>query len=1029
MIPRRLKMTAFGPYKETIDLDFDDLGDHRLFLITGPTGAGKSSIFEGIYFALYGQVSEPGRSARSVRSDFTEDSALETQVDYTFDVGQKTYRILRKPTQMVPFKTREGFKSQSAQVELYLGPDQAPITGLKEAQDHIDGIIGLDADQFKKIVMLPQGAFEDFLLAPTDEKRTILRHIFATEAYAQVQVLAKAQTKEIDRAYQEASRDFDFLWDQVSHHTKSEDVKTQGDRYAALHLHLGEEGKRIQKIKQAYGQAQALEAQARQDLQNLEDHNRRVEDLEKTRTQWQALQEKEEVMQALAQQRDLGLKAKALVGPEGLFRQAQDRMDRAEDALDEAQLAYRLQKRAKVLGRREVTSCRQDLAAWEDKAQSLEAKKALLAQVEAYGETKEAYAETSQALSQGEDQTRATRLALAQDQEARRSLAQSLVTYEERAQDLGRVLGQEVDARHAVDRVQDLVAKAKAYTKEEDLLEDLAQDLATAQASQNQAAIYLTHAQTLQWENQAATLAQGLEEGQACPVCGSLHHPHIQTFPADQVPDLAQAQDRVTQAQKDLLEAQAAFEGQKAKQASLAQELQSCGYTLGKGEDLLVQVEGDLQAKVQDLASLQAQVAIKQKVSAVVQALRQADRILTARQEDRQASLAPLEKVQDRLAFTLEQMADTMAGLEKDLPDPIPLASDLAADIGGLEKGLDMRRKALAEAEAKLSQEVLLYAGAKADLVNAGKHFGEEKTQTERAEKAFRHALALDFPQEEKYDLAKTYIPSLDLWEKALGDYRTDKEVLSRSLKVMEASLTTTEMQDIQLSKDVLEAAKAKSQDLQADLVSRRIVQVTNSKLHRRLMDILAQSQTLEKAYEATKHLADILNGQNDSRMDFETYVLLTYFEAVIDQANLRLSQMTYGRYSFVRKEEVGDKRRSQGLDLAMMDIYTGKGREVSTLSGGERFKAALALALGLADVVGEASGGVELSTIFIDEGFGTLDESSLDQTLESLFALQDHGRLVGIISHVAELKDRIEAQIQVATGPEGSQATFVISS
>lgn len=1029
MIPRQLTMTAFGPYKESMTLDFDLLEDHRLFLITGPTGAGKSTIFEGLYFALYGQVSDPSRPAKSVRSDFTDDPFLETQVDFRFDVGPKTYRIRRRPAQDVPYKTKQGLQHQSAQVELYLSPDQPPLTNHKEVQAMIEAIIGLDGDQFKKIVMLPQGAFEDFLLAKSDEKRDILRHLFATEIYARLQAKAKAESQEIYRAYADAARDFDLLWAQVAAEDAQEDLTNQAQRLAYLLATIRQAGRTIQTEKAGLAAARRQEKALRADLQAIQAHNEGLRKLKASQSRRQALESQAPAMAALAEQLAAGQKAQALASVEENLVESRQSFVESEAALDEVQEAFRLRKRDRTLARREAKKTQEALAQCREAYRELPQKKDLLTNLQAYDHHAQVLSRLAREIQKGEEGLAQFQARIAADQAALARTIDHITAYQGQARHLAKALQAQAAADHAQKDLDDKQKLAASYLEALADCHTLQAQAKSSNEAQKNADHALAEARRRIRENQAAHLAQSLQAGHACPVCGSLDHPQPQAMGQDPLPDIKAVEAHAQATRLQAQEAQGAYRAQEATLKGLGQRLLDPPFALDALDDP-VHALADLRQQAQESwRRSQQDLAQAQRADRVVASLRRAQGLLQHRLDDNRHTLAPLAQAQQERRYQNQQVAADQKALAAKLPEDLPDIQALSQDIADLEARLPQQEAEAQVAEAALTQAKVAYAAARSDLVHGGSRFHRNQARYDKAKAHLQAEVASQFSDFRAYEEAKAHLPELDTWRQKLAAYDKEKEVLDQHIQDLKKDLADDTFKEDAGLTQALADANRQIQACQQSLAEARVAQVQRCRLYHKLSDRAKTCQDREAAYAISKEMDLLLNGKNEARMDFETYVLSSYFEAVLGEANQRLGQMTNGRYTFTRKEGVGDRRSSQGLDIQMHDVYTGKDREASSLSGGERFKAALALALGLADVVGQASGGVELSTIFIDEGFGSLDEVSLEQTLDSLYALQDGGRLVGIISHVGELKERIQAQIQVTTGPEGSRAKFVISS
>ena len=526
-------------------------------------------------------------------------------------------------------------------------------------------------------------------------------------------------------------------------------------------------------------------------------------------------------------------------------------------------------------------------------------------------------------------------------------------------------------------------------------------------------------------------LAQELEDGAPCPVCGAVHHPTPAVVPGAQDDEAACAKVR-DQAQGVAANAGAALAQQDKRIAEAWAELQE---TIPQ----LTQPEAVPHYAKQLQESGTAHNHQRKEAQAALQQIAKELAGLAAVEKELEAQKAALNTLreqctrfvaeQSRWQTTRDSKADAVAAKEKQFgftADADPAA--LTREIDAISARHQAAKQALETAQRAHEQAQLAQVRAASAQLQAEARLEELRRSADDHARAFAQARDAIFATEADYLSAKEDIPHAALLQQEIDAF---SEALTRATTLHED--LAQRLQDDRTLHD-LEAGEARRKEAEQRLNAAKDVLAahktrcaSNRALIAQIAQLLDAFKEMEARYALLGKLRDVLDGKNHFNMRLETFAQAYYFEQMLIGANVRLARMTHGRYSFRRKEMVSDARRQAGLDLDVMDQYTGRARDVSTLSGGESFKASLSLALGLADVVTNESGGVELSTIFIDEGFGTLDEESLDDTVETLISLQDSGRLVGVISHVAELKERIPAHLVVESGSGGSQAHFEV--
>lgn len=1035
MRPITLTLSAFGPYAGETTLDFSELGAERLFVITGPTGSGKTTVFEAILYALYGKLSKKGMDPASLRCDFLKpDDDRITFVDFTFEISGKRFHIHRQPKQSVAKKRGSGRRElgQEALLECVGHEDFLPLTKIGEVDRKIIDLVGLDEEQFKKIVMLPQGAFQEFLVSSTKDKIELLRQIFDTSLYDLALQRIKSRVSDVTGAYAELKADYrsktallrfeEFI---AFGEQPSQDVLAQMDALAQA------DEARQERLQQDVDDANAIYLAALEALNREAQHNADV-------CKWQ--QAEAELTALRARQPEIA----ALSGQVRAADQARSLADKETRAAEERRLLHQ-QEETLALARQQA----------QNAAQQFNAAAQHLAQAEQQKQHADLAHDTLPELTTKRDKMNeyvADRAALQQAAQALASAERALATLAQNEQRAEAALqtaeaAQEKKQRLQQDQAQQetAIVKLDALLAEErrqyQLLKrfiDLRQERPKLAAAQEKAAALLqaaekrlAEARAVNRQQLAATLAQELEDGAPCPVCGAVHHPAPAVVPGAQDDEAACAKVR-DQAQGVAANAGAALAQQDKRIAEAWAELQE---TIPQ----LTQPEAVPHYAKQLQESGTAHNHQRKEAQAALQQIAKELAGLAAVEKELEAQKAALNTLREqRTRFVAEQSrwqtmrdskADAVAAKEKQFgftADADPTA--LTREIDAISARHQAAKQALETAQRAHEQAQLAQVRAASAQAQAEARLEELQRSADDHARVFAQARNAIFATEADYLSAKEDIPRAALLQQEIDAF---SEALTRATTLHED--LAQRLQDDRTLHD-LEAGEARRKEAEQRLNAAKDVLAahktrcaSNRALIAQIAQLLEVFKEMEARYALLGKLRDVLDGKNHFNMRLETFAQAYYFEQMLIGANVRLARMTHGRYSFRRKEMVSDARRQAGLDLDVMDQYTGRARDVSTLSGGESFKASLSLALGLADVVTSESGGVELSTIFIDEGFGTLDEESLDDTVETLISLQDSGRLVGVISHVAELKERIPAHLVVESGSGGSQAHFEV--
>ncbi|OQA38067.1 MAG: Nuclease SbcCD subunit C [Acidobacteria bacterium ADurb.Bin340] len=1016
MRPLRLTLQAFGPYPGLQELDFETLGGQDFFLITGPTGAGKTSILDGISYALYGETSGGQREARDMRSHFAQ-PGTETRVVFDFQLGARTFRVERKPEQPALKKDGKGFKKQpdphAANLWELRKDKWVPMATEKPSavDPAVVDLMGFRAGQFRQVVLLPQNRFQEFMLAGSSERQTILQVLFQTQRFARAtEALCAAEktVREAHRACAAASR-------QLLEQANVETPEALDQRLADLEANRADlDARRSEATAEGLAArtslAQAQAAAAR--LAELEKAHTVQEDLlaqvprvEARRTELERAQ-RAEAIQAI---RDRLTRSEALWAERrGEAERLDQAVQAAGDAVDRAEADLKAEQ-GREPRREELRRTLDRLAELEPKLQELEQGRI---------ETRE----VARARREGEETLQASE----------RTTEKTARRFEE-LQVRRATLQAEADQ---ADGRQHLLYLAKKQRGQRDELERYWREARDAQAAHARSAEALEEAQRgdqaarerlkrlldRRHEAQAAALAAALEEGCPCPVCGSLEHPRPAEGHADQPSEdeLREAQHRTEAAEERLNRAREVeatrhreYEDLRLKTDS---RLDALGELAHQGPEAFAERETrareDLERSrlaTKDLPSLEADLA-------------EAERQRSEAESERAARRESVEALRIREA-TLKDRVDR---LERELLSELRVPGALSAkreqatgELKGLEAALESTREALHEAGRRLAEAQEARRGHDLRMEDARAEADRCRAEWEEARAGAR------FRDDADHDLARRLTAEREAMAQELQAFDQDLTRARDRFLRAEAEAAGLEAPDLpsleRRAAEALEQEKALERahgEAQAHL---RTLRDLAAALEARDREMAA----LDRRYRAVARLAALARGDEGSRISFERFVQGAILDDVLASASLRLRRMSKQRYGLQRASENGDLRRAGGLDLEVTDSHTGRTRAVSTLSGGEAFQASLALALGLSDVVQRHAGGITLDTVFIDEGFGSLDPEALDLALRTLEDLKQGGRLVGLISHLEEVKARIPARLEVIPGPGGSRAAF----
>ena len=905
MRPLKITMSAFGPYAGKVTLDMQKLGKSGIYLITGDTGAGKTTIFDAISYALYGEASGNYRENTTLRSKYAS-ADTPTFVELEFEYNNEIYKINRNPEYPRPNKRGEGFTKQSANAELVM-PDGSVITKIKEVSAKVEEIIGINKNQFSQIAMIAQGDFRKLLNCETNERSKIFRKIFKTEPYHNIEIKLSSLFNELKRNREKEKSGIEQYINQLKcneNDTLSLELERAKSGDVLIEDVIKLAGEIINKDTLEYTKTQKNIESINEEIEKINSNIKLYENQEATK---KAFAEASAKLEELKTKRNECEKA---------YKSAEAQRERLDDLTRKINLIN-----SKMPKYDELKSLENSI---KERTQSFEKSNNLL---------KLKQQEITLLEKEIDEKSKALEEVKGAD-----LLVQKLTVQKEEINKKAEALKElktEIDRRKTEQKnLKNAQSFAKSALDEYGALEN----------EYNQ--IYIAF-----FNEQAGIIADGLKDGEPCPVCGSTSHPNLarKSENAPSQADVESAQNLVKKAQEKADKARDTASALKSRFDEIAANVKSSAKKLFGTDD---NVFDDYNSNINALKKeYDCTLALLKTANEKLSLYKKLDKEIPKIQE-KQKSLS------DEISTLNTQKASDEAFISENTKRVTSIKSELVFESADLAKD-------------KLKE----YTNLSNDIKNA-----IEKSKN-------------DFDDiKSKYDTQKGTKASL---ENALKEF---KEIDLASLN--EKSLKLNEYK-----KGVDKTAKS--------LYSR----IESNKL---LVDNISEKRDILKGYDDKyvwlKALSETANGDisGKEKITLETFVQMTYFDSIIRKANIRLLTMSDGQYELVRRSDAETLKKNEGLALDVIDHFNASSRSVSTLSGGESFMASLCLALGLSDEIQSSNGGIKLDTMFVDEGFGSLDGEALDRALSALTSLSQGNRLVGIISHVDALRDRIDNKIVI---------------
>ncbi|RGG82252.1 SMC family ATPase [Coprobacillus sp. AF17-11AC] len=991
MMPISLTLSAFGPYPDTITIDFESFQEDGLFLITGPTGSGKTMIFDAMIFALYGKTSGQIRQTDSLRCDHALNE-IPTFVEFSFSLHQQNYTIKRNPKYYL-----EGKKTPKQPSALLTLPDDKMVEGIKEVNQKMISLLGVDDQQFKQICMIAQGEFTKLIMASSDEREKVLRELFHSETYQKLEEKLKVHLK----TYQDK---YDLLLNKRKDLMQELQVEDHQE-------YLSKQTKLIASQQKEYDDLKKDLDQKKQQLQLYRLQNQRLIQLKDLKQQFQDLKKQENDYQELNKTVDTLKKAQETnylyisyikqqkklqtlkLNQEDFLKQLKKlEKDYQEKKVQADSLDYKQQTKEKLQNQiQETKQLINQIYQYQNDYQNLQT---LKQQYRMLDEEHKLFLKKKEKFENG----------LQRDQERIQSEQQVQSKYELIKQQYVRLNEQKVKV-HQLSDYYDQILKLNENKS------DLQEEYTVVEKQVDHEKMQYNQMEKLYFRKQAGIFALQLKEDQPCPICGSLHHPHPAQIEKEDITKekLDQQAKKVKQQEHRLQDILQKILLSNQKKEMLVKQTKQLSSELNIQEEIskeifikeLDHLSKDEKRMKKEYLELQDELKYIQKLKKSV-ALSLKDMSTYESKELKQAQ--SLENIQVQIHQLSGKLDDSLRQYEigevnKNYQQVQKEYRQLSLEIETIQQDYEKVKNKYLEIKTKISslnQQIIQEQEIYDELDN-------------------KYHTALDaFINEEEFLNLKTQINQISILEKKYQDYLISLKSLNEQIISLENEVKDSTYVDLSSLSETIKEVNQQLREKNDDLEKLKIDYSLKEKMIKDIQKINQQLEKDEDTYQRYLDLYNLASGKNNARVSIERYVLATYFENMLIYANVIMKQLSQGRYQLLRKDDAGKGRSQQGLELDVFDQESGNIRSIKTLSGGESFKAALSLALGLSRMVQDYAGGIELNTLFIDEGFGSLDSQSLDQAMNCLMELHHENKLIGIISHVSDLKDRIERQLVV---------------
>ncbi len=1056
MKPIKLVMSAFGPFRGVTEVPFSELGPKGLFLINGDTGAGKTTLFDAISFALYGNASGENRTADSFRSDYAEEEE-ESYVELTFLHHNKEYRINRNPGYKRSKKRGSGTTDHRNNASLTM-PDGRIIGGYAQVTQEVTALLGIDWKQYKQIAMIAQGEFLQLLTAGSDERGMIFRKVFGTQVYAGLQ----RELKEMANKLRYQCEDIDKgILQYLSGVACGED---------SVHRYALEEGKKAKDIHQSLKMVELLKLLLEEDQAHYEEiarENKKLRLAIEQKSGEYSLSEQfnrmlTELKQAEEEYGRLSLAAEDMAGQAERYKQAEKALHSVKPFED---TCLRLNQELSALeaeilrGKAEKVQLEADYRRFREELTYLEAnkpkiemlKKEINRQEEDLKRYEEVLSQEKQILLLDEKK-RSTEGQIADQLKKKEELGKEQSEKQRQLEllaDCEKALaiceGRLDTTKRTKEQLHRFIRDIEAINTEEEAYSRCREIYSKAETDYHDRNSRYMQMELRFYREQAGIMAAALQTGMPCPVCGSTNHPAkaVMTEGAPVEEELNREKLQLEKLRGRLRAAGSSCEAQKTKVDTLIINL---------GENLYSILDYRMNSNPGGDGMKAVSSLVGQKLQAAEEALKELEHRQVQLWQDKlhkdfcskrvgeinkelqvsEESITIFRENLNILNSDLNRIIGMMNTLKKDLK--FKTREEAEVSLREVKQACNKLQEEQKSAEEAFRSCELVLGRTGAVLADNGKKLESKSEDYNRSKKQYHQKLkdagfaAEGVVGESRYREALLKEEELEDLRKTIDTYDKARENLINRIEQLKKNTAGREEKNLEKLAAEREELNRKAQECekQTNEIFSRLK--NNDMICRNVEEQHRKQQRIRQEFLDLNELSRTASGElpGKSKIAFEQYIQAFYFEKVIHEANKRFYHMSGHQYVLQRKKESTDLRSSAGLELEVMDYYTGKARSVKSLSGGESFKAALSLALGLSDVIQSYAGGIEMDAMFVDEGFGSLDSDSLEQAIEALNALTDGNRMVGIISHVAELKERIDKKILIEKSMEGSRLRVV---
>lgn len=1026
MKPIKLKINAFGSFINETIIDFEELNKSGFYLITGPTGSGKTTIFDAIMFALYGEASGNIRTQDGLRNDLAEDKNP-TYVEFTFEKDLKTYIITRNPRYTVSSRKTPIESKVSLQFDNQVIEKNGPVS------EEIQNIIGLNANQFRQIIMLAQGEFMKLIHAKSNERDEIFRKIFGTEIFEQIENTLKQETKDLKNNQKIIENKISSLINNIPTDLTFNSLEASLEDFNNLNLLL-EEIKQtnhilkteIKELKTKQSSLNNLLIETIKEKENSQNINHQFALLDEIKNQLNELNQKTIYINELKEKVNI-LKQIESIKP-------------LHDEVELLQNQFFNAKTIKDNNYNLFNEKQEELNFFIDQTNMIELDRLSLVNLNKVQEELKTNLDLKLQLIQIEKNNQEyiklhddTKTNVDKLTDSLEILEEAIFKCKEKIKSEPNVIFQINNTQKEIDTIN---FNARSLQNVEDLYTQYKEVLAFIEKTNNEylelyrqyqeAESKYQNTEYCYFKNIAKVLAKTLKENMPCPVCGSTSHPNI----------IETIDFNISKEDVDLLNEEV------NKLRTLKDNVVLKMETFKQEKNNLIKIICT-NLEIDSLDDYDQM--LKQKKKEIEEQTKRLAKELT----NNELELNKINKEKEKLGLLENEKEIFKQNLDKANEELIQIIKEHSKLIG--EKEAIINKITIQNPIDEIKEAIAERVEAINELDSAIKGFDEEYQKTKQDfalikgnyQTSLEQVNTLEKQLNNSKNLYLDAIKEINLSTNLLNEYFKELSNLTiyietitkydstyKSLKDQESSLllnlTNKKVVDLSIFDDKISKTKKELEDIDCTISIKQNHFIILDSIYKQLKNNFEEFTLLNNKLIDLNEINLVANGQNNHYLSFERYVLIEYFDNILQHANVRLSKMTNGRYVLYRKNEKSKGRAQQGLDMEIFDFETGKKRDVTTLSGGETFKAALSLALGLSDTIESRVGGVQIDALFIDEGFGTLDDESLNQAINILLELQGKNKSIGIISHVQELKDIIPTKLVVYKDDFGSKVKII---